>query len=127
MNEHIAHGEWTFKQMLAHVAAWHDLTSDRLIKLFNTGHSAPLDRDSDVINAGVARQAIGKTTGEVLKDIEATYNRLRRQMQRLTDVQLRADDSWAAHVIAANTYDHYAEHWDEIYIPEPEPGANGRR
>ena len=44
----------------------------------------------------VRRRAIGRTAGEILKDMEATFNRLRRQLQRLTDAQLRADDRWAA-------------------------------
>ena len=68
MDERLGEDAWTRKQMLEHVAAWHDLTADRMIKFINTGESAPLDRDTDRFNAGVARQAIGKTSGEVLKD-----------------------------------------------------------
>lgn len=127
MDEHLTLDGWTRKQMLAHIAAWHDLTADRIVKLINTGHSVPLDRDTDAFNAAVARQAIGKTAGEVLQDMDKTFNRLRRQMLRLTDAQLHIDDWWAALVIAANTYGHYQEHWAEIYSPEPVPGSGTRR
>jgi hypothetical protein len=127
MDEHLTDGGWTRKQMLAHIAAWHDLTSDRVIALIVTGRPTELERDDDAINAGVARIAIGKTAGEVLKDVEATFNRLRRQMQRLNDAQLRLFDGWAAQIIAGNTYEHYAEHMADLYLPEPVEGAAQRR
>ena len=44
-----------------------------------------------------------------------TFNRLRRQLARLTDQQLVANDGWAAHVIAGDTYEHYEEHWPDVY------------
>ncbi|HEY5521009.1 MAG TPA: DinB family protein [Candidatus Limnocylindrales bacterium] len=127
MDERLSENGWTRKQMLEHVAAWHDLTADRVVDLINTGKPAPLDRDVDVFNAAVARRAIGKTAGEILKDMDATFNRLRRQMARLNDAQLRADDWWLAYVISANTYGHYGEHWAEIYTPELQPNGRARR
>ncbi len=127
MDERLGEDAWTRKQMLFHVAAWHDLTADRLIKFFNTGKPAEFDQDTDRFNAVSARRAIGKTAGEVLNDTEATFNRLRRQMQRLSDPQLRQFDGWAAWVIRANTYGHYEEHWQDVYIPEPPPGTGQRR
>jgi hypothetical protein len=127
MDDHLAEDGWTRKQMLAHIATWHDLTSDRLVKLALTGQPAPLDRNIDAVNAVAARVAIGKTAGEVLKDLEATFSRLHRQMQRLTDAQLRLADGWAAQIIADNTYEHYAEHMAELMPPEPPPGSAARR
>jgi hypothetical protein len=126
MDEHLSEDGWTRKQMLAHIAAWHDLTADRLVKFMLGGKPVPLERDEDSFNASVARQAIGKTAGEVLKDMEMTFNRLRRQMQRLTDVQLRAADGWAAHVIGGNTFGHYAEHTADLYLPEAGAAARHR-
>ena len=118
LEEHIDDDSWTRKQMLAHVAAWHDLTADRLVKLINFGELAPLDRDTDQFNAAVARQAVGKTSGEILKDLDATFNRLRRLVARLTDAQLESNDWFAAWVIGGNTYGHYAEHWADIPTSE---------
>jgi len=127
MDEQLSEDGWTRKQMLEHVAAWHDLTADRVVDLINTGKPAPLNRDIDAFNAAVARRAVGKTAGEVLQDMDATFNRLRRQMARLNDAQLRADDWWLAYVISANTYGHYGEHWAEIYTPELPANGRARR
>lgn len=127
MDERLGEDGWTVKQMLEHIAAWHDLTANRMIKMINNGEIQPLDRDTDQFNAAIARQAIGKTSGEVVKDLDATFNRLRRQLARLTDTQLAADDWWAAWVIGGNTYGHYEEHWADIYTPEPPVGSRSRR
>lgn len=125
MDEHLTEDGWTRKQMLAHIAVWHDLTTERLGKLILSGKPVTLTDQPDAINARAARTAIGKTAGEVLGDIDGTFNRLRRQVQRLTDKQLVAHDYWAAQIIAGNTFEHYAEHMADVYMPEPEP--TGRR
>jgi hypothetical protein len=127
MDERLGEDGWTRKQMLAHVAAWHDLTADRLLKFYNTGQPPEFNQDVNEFNAMVARRAVGKTAGEVLNDTEATFNRLRRQLQRLSDVQLRQFDHWAAWVIKGNTYGHYEEHWQDVNAPEPPPGSAARR
>lgn len=127
MDEHLTEDGWTRKQMLAHISAWHDLTTDRLGKFTISGKPVALDGDEDAINARVARQAIGKTAGEVLKDMEATFNKLRRRMLGMTDQQLAAHDAWAASIVAGNTYDHYAEHMADVYMPEPTDGKGRRR
>jgi hypothetical protein len=101
---------WTRKQMLAHIATWHDLTVDRLGQFAETGEPVELDEDDDVINARAARGAIGRTTGEILLAVEESYRRLRREVARLSNEQLAAHDSWAAGVISGNTDHHYAEH-----------------
>jgi hypothetical protein len=88
-----------------------------------TGKSVPLTEDEDAINARTARQAVGRTAGEVLTDMDISFNRLRRQIARLTDDQVAAHDGWAAHVIAGNTYEHYAEHMADVYRA---PGATDR-
>jgi hypothetical protein len=106
---------WTRKQMLAHVAAWHDRTTDRLLAFVKSGAIQPLADEVDTFNARVARAAIGRTSGEVVGALEASFNRLRRQIDQLTDEQLRAHDGWAAAIIAGNTYDHYDEHAADLH------------
>lgn len=127
MDERLNEEGWTRKQMLAHISAWHDLTHDRLGKLILTGKSTDLTENPDAINARVARQAIGRTAGEILKEMEMTFNRLRRQLGRLTDEQLAASDGWAARVIEANTYEHYEEHRADVHQPPLQDGRSGRR
>jgi hypothetical protein len=126
MDERLGEG-WTVKQMLAHVAAWHDLTADRVVKMINTGESVPLERDTDAFNAAIARQAVGKTSGEVLKDMDATFNRLRRQLARVSDAHLANDDWWLAYVVGGNTYGHYDEHWADLQTPDHAANARPRR
>jgi hypothetical protein len=127
MDEHLGEEGWTRKQMLAHITAWHDLTNERISHLLATGKPGVLRQETDVINARVARQAVGRTAGEVLKDMELSYNRLRRQVGRLTDDQLAMHDAWAAAVIAGNTYEHYAEHDDDVHQAAGSAGRGGRR
>lgn len=110
LEAHIDTGSWTRKQMLAHVATWHELTVERLSGLMETGEPQGAPDDEDHINARAARAAVGRTTGEILLDIEHTYRQLRRKVERLTDAQLAAHDSWAAAVIVGNSYGHYREH-----------------
>jgi hypothetical protein len=117
---------WSRKQMLAHIGAWHDEAHERLADLINTGEPSSRQVDTDVFNARVARIAVGRTAGEVLKDLEATFNRLRRQLGRLSDQMLVANDNWAAEIIASNTYEHYQEHAADVYQP-PAPEKQGRR
>lgn len=127
MNDRIGEDGWTRKQMLSHIATWHDLTTDRLIKMGQTGQPVALDRDQDAINNAAARMAIGKSVGEVLKDVEASYAKLRRQMLRMSDADLRLHDGWAAERIAGNTYEHYAEHIADLVPPAPPPGSGAQR
>jgi UDP-N-acetylmuramyl pentapeptide synthase len=111
--------------MLAHITAWHDLTTDRLNRFIVTGKPQELAEDTDAINARVARQAVGRTGGEVLKEMEISLGRLRRHIVQLTDSQLMVDDRWAANVIAGNTWEHYAEHMADLALPEPAVPGQG--
>jgi hypothetical protein len=128
MNEHLDETDpasWTRKQMLAHVAAWHDLTADRLDHLVTTGEMSDAPGNVDAFNARTARQAIGRTAGEVIEEMDMSFSRLRRHIERMTDAQLAMHDAWAAHVIAGNTFDHYAEHMADLALPEPPEGEAG--
>lgn len=107
-------GGWTRKQMLAHIGTWHERTVDRLVRFMETGEPDDASIDEDAVNAQAARAAVGRTTGEVLLGMEDSYRRLRREVARLSDAQLAAHDDWAAAIIAGNTYDHYADHLDDV-------------
>lgn len=109
-------GQWTRKQMLAHISAWHELTTNRLLKFVETGEPVglPGDEGEDSINARTARASEGRTTGEIVIAMTDTHRRLRRTVAALTDEQLAAHDGWAAAVIAGNSFDHYAEHLSDL-------------
>jgi hypothetical protein len=110
----IGEGQWTRKQMLAHIATWHDLTVERLGRFAESGEPAELAEHEDRVNARAARAAEGRTTGEILLGMTDSYRRLRRQVDVLSDAQLAAHDAWAAFVIAGNSFDHYAEHLPDL-------------
>jgi hypothetical protein len=115
-------GAWTRKQMLAHITAWHELTTARLLKLVESGEPVglPNDEGEDSINARTARASEGRTTGEIVMAMTDSHRRLRRIVAALTDEQLAAHDGWAAAVIAGNSFEHYEEH-----LPDLDP-AHGR-
>lgn len=112
----LGEGEWTRKQMLAHVTTWHELTTDRLLRFATSGEPVglPGDEHEDAINARVARSSEGRTTGEIVLAMTDSHRRLRRAVAALTDDQLAANDGWAASVIAGNTFDHYEGHLPDL-------------
>ena len=112
--DRISDGSWTLKQMLGHIAAWHDLAVGRLAKFATSGEPAEPGEDEDVINARAARAAEGRTVGEVLLAMSDSYRRLRREVSNLTDEQLAAHDGWASEIVAVNTYGHYADHMADL-------------
>ena len=114
LEHHIADGQWTRKQMLAHIAAWHEATVLRLVDMVASGAPQDVPGDDGAINERAARGAIGRTTGEILLDVDQSYRQLRRKVASLSDADLIANDSWAVAVIAGNTYDHYAEHLADL-------------
>ena len=109
-------GEWTRKQMLAHISTWHELTTDRLLKFGESAEPVglPGDEHEDSINARSARASDGRTSGEVVIAIIDTHRRLRRTVAALTDEQLAAHDGWAAAVIAGNSFEHYEQHLPDL-------------
>jgi DinB family protein len=110
LEQKLGEREWSRKQMLAHIAMWHDLTAERLAGFGETGEPVAHDEDDDVTNARAARGAEGRTTGEVLLAMDESYRRLRREVSRLSNDQVAAHDAWAARAIAGNTYGHYDDH-----------------
>jgi len=117
LEEKLGEDAWTRKQMLAHIAVWHDLAGERLAAFLETGRPVPTDEDEDAVNARAARRAVGRTSGEVLLTLEESYRHLRRQVALLTDQQLAGRDAWAARTIAGNTYGHYGEHAADLQPP----------
>ena len=112
----LGEGAWTRKQMLAHISTWHELTTDRLLRFGESGEPVglPGDDNEDAINLRAARASDGRTSSEVVITAADTHRRLRRTVAAMTDAQLAAHDGWAAAVVAGNSFDHYAEHLDEL-------------
>jgi DinB superfamily len=118
----LGEGAWTRKQMLAHISAWHELTTERLLKFAVSGEPVglPGDGDEDAINLRTARASDGRTSGEIVVATADTQRRLRRTVSAMTDAQLAAHDGWASAVIAGNTFEHYEQH-----LPDLDPSRGG--
>ncbi len=120
---------WTYRDLIAHVAAWEDLTARRLRAFRETGdQDHPEDaRDTDAFNARVAgsHRLVG---AEALVDLlDTAHRRLTEEIARLTDDQVQRDvqptawgpRSWVVAVVAGNSYGHYREHAGEMGLEQP--------
>ncbi len=115
---------WSYHDLVAHVAGWHDLTARRLRAYRTTGTfpgredessvGIPAFADADAFNTRVvaSHRLVGP---EALTDeLDTTFRAVRTELSRLTDGQIRANDHWVVRQTAASTYDHYAEHAAEL-------------
>ena len=106
---------WTIRAMIAHVAAWHDATSYRLFRFAATLHGQPkVEADDDAFNARVASETEDRSDDQVLSALDRSFDRLRVAVAELPPGFAAADDGWVEAVVAGNTFDHYAEHLDEL-------------
>jgi hypothetical protein len=115
LEERLGQGSWTRKQMLGHMATWHERTVEALGQL-TAGELPGEPEETDAINARAARAAVGRTTGEILFALDDSYRQVHRAVARLTDERLTAHDGWATAMIAGNTYGHYEEHLEDLVV-----------
>jgi hypothetical protein len=97
-------GEWTFKDLAAHLTAWRERTLQRLEAAAHGQPEPPPpwpaefnddDDDVDKINAWFQRQSEEKLLGEVLDESRESYARLAEAVQQLPDEAL-SDGSYFA-------------------------------
>lgn len=142
---------WTRTEMLAHVAAWHELAARRIRAYAEHGVTeagagpdaqrrfdglglADADRerllaqwDLDLFNAAVARSAATRSAAGILDALDESFDRLRGEVSRLTDAQVTADESegrsFVYAIVEGDTFGHYAEHEDELRSGLPATGS----
>jgi hypothetical protein len=111
---------WTYKDLVAHAAAWEDRTATRLETFRESGaKSFPGVDDTDEFNAAVVERTRGRDAREVLGELDAAHARIVREIGKLTTQQIHPNDDWVIAVVAGNTYGHYADHLDEIFASVP--------
>lgn len=108
---------WTYKQMLAHIAAWHEVTARRMVRFRDTGAQQPPVGDVNAFNAEVAGEARGAAVDEVLRRLDGSHAALADALAPLDDAALQAFDGWAVAVVAGNSFGHYTEHIEELLTP----------
>ncbi|MEO8632399.1 MAG: maleylpyruvate isomerase N-terminal domain-containing protein, partial [Chloroflexota bacterium] len=101
---------WTYKDLVAHVAAWFDLTIDRLGHFRTTGETKGSGGEADDINAGIVERTRGRDAREILAQLDASMARLLEEIRKVDDTQIHANDGWVIAIVAGNSYGHFAEH-----------------
>jgi hypothetical protein len=114
---------WTFKDLVAHVTAWSDLTTGRLSRYRETGEMQGPGGEADDINAAVVERTKGRDSREILDELDASTDKLFAEIEKLDEKQLHANDDWAIAIVAGNTYGHFAEHHTELFDAVPKRPA----
>jgi hypothetical protein len=111
---------WTYKDLVAHAAAWEDRAASRLTTFRESGAKTyPAVDDTDEFNAAVVKRTQGRDAREVVGELDAAHTRIVDEIGKLSPEQIHANDDWVIAVVAGNTYGHYAEHLDEIFASVP--------
>ena len=115
---------WTYKDLVAHAAAWEDRTATRLRAFIESGAKtlSGVD-DTDEFNAAVVERTRGRDAREVIGELDAAHTRILDEIGKLTPDQIHANEDEAIAIIAGNTYGHYADHLDEIFASVPKRPA----
>ncbi|HEX9436985.1 MAG TPA: maleylpyruvate isomerase N-terminal domain-containing protein, partial [Candidatus Limnocylindria bacterium] len=134
---------WTYRDLVAHVAAWEDRTARRIRAFHETGRQIGPEgeaalgihdvRDTDGFNAKVASSHRLVGAEALVDELDTAHRRLTEEIARLTDDQLCADveptawgpQSWVVAVVAGNSFGHYREHAEEMGIARSGEGPRG--
>ncbi|MBA2521077.1 MAG: ClbS/DfsB family four-helix bundle protein [Chloroflexia bacterium] len=90
-------GEWTFKDLAAHLTGWRSRSLDRL-EAEAGGEPEPAPpwppelHDDDPINDWIREQNRHRPAGDVLADADATFDRLRRAVEALPEEAVWSPD-----------------------------------
>jgi hypothetical protein len=99
-------GEWSAKDLLGHVAAWHAVTMDRLEQYRMKGELPAAPADIDEFNARTCAENQDLSLHDVKVIAGASRHRFREEL-----AQLKEDDAAKLEpVITANAHGHYEEH-----------------
>src|SRR5262245_39512838 len=116
-----AAGEWTIKDLVAHVA-WSEREMVAMIERRSLDGGSPLwDYPPDERNAKIYEENRARPLALVLNEAQNTYRRLRAQLNTLTDedfvdpARLEMPPTWVPwEVLAGNTFEHYQHHRPEL-------------
>jgi hypothetical protein len=123
MTESGAFGEWTFKDLVAHLDAWE---ADTLARLEAAAWNRPepesawpadLGEDDDAINAWIYEQNRDRLLAEVIEESRELYARLAEVVQMLPDAALTDADAFdwtegeplGATIVAGSYFEHLHE------------------
>lgn len=111
-------GEWTVKDIIAHVV-WHEREMCEMIRWRDFLKGSELwNLPTDERNAEIYKLNRDRSLADVLKEAKEVYAVLLEQLETLSDEDLQAPSHFAGmpsnwepwNIIAGNTYAHYLEH-----------------
>ncbi len=115
---------WTYRDLIAHVAAWEDLTARRLQLYRETGERTYPEnaRDTDAFNARVSESHRLVGAEALVDELDTAHRRLVEAIRQLSDEQVAAEvqptafgpEPWVVAVVTGNSFGHYAEHAGEV-------------
>jgi hypothetical protein len=101
---------WSVKDLLAHIAAWHAVTIDRLASFCATGTLPPAPPDIDAFNAETYEACKDLSLHDVKVMSASCRHRFREQVDELTEEEAKADER----MIFGNAHGHYEEHIEQL-------------
>lgn len=116
-------GDWSVKDNLAHLTAWHEYLLSRLQALREGGTPPewmPGLTTEDEINERIYQQNKDRPLADVQTDFRASFERVLDAIEALSEEQLNAPFPWSSSgnpvwgLVAGNTFGHYEEHGNII-------------
>jgi len=90
-------GDWSFRDLAAHLMGWRERTIAR-VEAAATGAAEPpdpwpselndLDDDAEAINAWIQEQSLGRSTDELLAAVDASHDRLAAALSQFPEAVL---------------------------------------
>ena len=122
--ENVTSSGWTYKDLVAHAAAWEDHIAMRLKGVRETGaETYPGAEDADAFNADVVERTRGRAAADVIRELDAAHEGMIAELEQLTPERIHANDNWVVAAVASDTYGHYAQHFDEVFVAVPKKPA----
>lgn len=114
-------GEWTVKDIIAHITWSEREMMGILERRASDGGSALWDLPQDERNEQVVKESRARSLAEVLGDARAVYSRLRDLLDKVSDEDLndpqhlKMPPNWTPwQIFAGSTYTHYRQHREMI-------------
>jgi hypothetical protein len=102
--------DWSVKDLLGHMAAWHATTMDRLEQFQSSGRLPPPPEDIDGFNAKVCDENKDLSLHDVKVMSGASRHRFREEVAALKDEDAKRFER----MIFGNAHGHYEEHIPQI-------------
>jgi len=120
-------GQWTVRDVLAHILAWQEVAEQRL-NLFAAGRASEIrwvrNDEVDDTNARLHQERLGLSLAQVRERLEKTGRQLEHRLERLPAGLAEGTEPIAVWFPNC-TYAHYQEHLDQIVAWRREAETTG--